>query len=299
MKPYEIILEKIIKIMEKEKTLIWQKDWVSLSHKNFATKRPYEGYVNRMLLSYEMKRKEYSYPYWLTFKQAKEKGWTVRKGEKGTPVIYYSMYKIEETVVDEEEREKVVELEIPILRYYYVFNIQQLNEFPETEKQLKKSGLVTQATQEQENLEKLLMDYCRNEGIRVSTGEPAYSPKFDAIRMLPKELFKGEIAYLGTFAHETVHSTGHPKRLNRFTRVWEEKEEYAFEELIAEIGSSFLLQKYGIMDNRTTMNNAAYIKGWIRYFREHKKALFMAAAKAEKAIAYIERAAAIQNKDVA
>ena len=300
MKAYENVLGKIIEIIEKNKILIWEKDWVSFEHKNYATKREYIGFVNKMLLSATMGEKGYIYPFWLTFRQISQIGYSLKKGEKGVPVSFFKKITVEKTIEDEDGNIETIEVEIPILKYFVVFNIQQLKEFKEIEWKIRKNikeknlGLFEPKPNV---LERLLLKYCENENIKIVNGKPSYVPSEDTIRIIPRELFKTYSGYLATFAHECVHSTGMPKRLNRFGFSWQEKEEYAFEELVAEIGASYLMGKYNI--DYSLHNSAAYIKGWVKYLKEHKKALFMAAAKAEKAIAYIEKAVVIQNKDVA
>lgn len=277
-KVYEIITEKIIEKLEQGK-VPWNKPWNSSasSPKNFLTMKDYRG-INVLLLGIA----GYSCPYWLTFKQVKEKGGSVKKGEKGTIIVFYKWLEYEDKDNPEETKK------FPMLRYYHVFNLEQTTgidfEIP---------GEVLNDNQKIENCEKVVNGYVDKP--KINQGQRAcYSPLLDYIEMPKMEKFNSSEYYYSTLFHEMIHSTGRENRLNRKT-VTDlcpfGSTNYSKEELIAEIGAAFLCGITGI-ENKTIDNNTAYIQNWLKSLRNDKKLIVLAAGAAQKAADYM------QNKDM-
>lgn len=263
MNVYEVITKHVIDQLEEE-NIPWCKPW-SGSPKNFISGKDYRG-INTFLLGCS----GFSSPYFMTFNQAKAKGGNVKKGSKGFPVVFYKNWK-EENAAGEDEKHWV-------MRYYRVFNADQIEgiEFPSLE-----TGKPFEPITE---CEKVANGYT---GPEMVTGSPQayYSPGKDLINMPKRELFNGPEEFYSTLFHEMTHSTGHKDRLDRegiVGRHYFGDCDYSKEELIAEMGAAFLCGHTGI-DNRTIENSTAYIKGWVRKFKDHPKMVLQAAAKAQKA----------------
>lgn len=284
MSVYDIVLERIIKNMEEGK-IPWQKPWIEPI--NYVTRRKYTG-INRLLLE---KPGEY-----LTFNQVKKLNGKVKKGAKSNIVVFWKIEDPEENKNKENENgneqtdEEIEQNEIEqktqkkvILRYYKVFHIDDCE------------GIETKIKNQTEKSNNILHDIYRNylkkEDIKlIEEGiEAYYSISQDKIVIPQKKYFKSDEEFLSTIYHEIVHSTGHAKRLNRFTEEKQTykkfKEEYSFEELVAEIGSAFILGEHGI--EKTIKNNTAYIQSWIKYLKDNKKAIIQASSMAQKAVEYI------------
>ena len=141
----------------------------------------------------------------------------------------------------------------------------------------------------------------------TSSSQAYYSPTFDYINMPLKAQFKGTAEYYSTLIHEVIHSTGHSSRLNRLqindSKFDSKKHSYSFEELVAEIGASFLNAMFGVATEESEKNSIAYLQGWLDTFKQDKQMLFKAAVEAQKAVNYIlkdeapkEEAEEAQNK---
>lgn len=214
-------------------------------------------------------------PFWLTFRQCRGLGGSVKKGAKATPVIYWNWLDIEK---DKETDEKV-----PFLRYYAVFNLEQCEGLPEDK--------VPQAAIDTNGIDRITV--CE-EIIKAMEGRPVithnrqaafYRADRDTINMPLFASFETAEEYYSTLFHELVHSTGHERRLAR-PEITDLSPfgtpSYSKEELIAEMGAAFLCGIAGI-ENVTLDNSAAYIEGWLRKLRHDKKLVIVAAAQAQKA----------------
>lgn len=275
---YEIVTQKIIDLLEAG-VIPWKIPWKTANGmpRNLVTQRHYRG-INFWLL---LCRKD-SLPFYLTFEQAKFLGGTIRKGEKSTMVVFWKLLKHE----DKAEEEKV----IPFLRYYNVFNISQIDgidakKIPTTEAFDHDFSPITEA-------ESLIAQW-QDRPLIMPDGDSAfYDPLSDAVSIPNPRSFFNDHRYYSTLFHELVHSTGHNKRLGRHARIKDHKfgsPDYSQEELVAEMGAAYLCGITGI-EQETIQNNAAYIKSWIRTFKNDPKVLIMAAAQAQKAVDYILQA---------
>jgi antirestriction protein ArdC len=223
----------------------------------------------------------YSAPYWLTFKQVQDKGGSIRKGEKSSLVIFWKFRNIEEVNKETGELETK---EIPMLRYYRVFNVLQTEgmDYPQPEASTNSLDHLAQA-------EALVEAYKDKPEIKHGFTKACYRPSEDLINMPLLNSFFNPEEYYSTLFHECVHSTGSPKRLDRPTLTESQgfgSESYAQEELVAEMGAAYLCGISGI-SQATLENSAAYIKGWHDRIAEDPKLVIMAAAQAQKAVIHI------------
>lgn len=273
---YEIITERIISRIETEGALPWQQPWknyqgVSGQPRNFVTKKPYRG-CNVWILT----AANYRSPYWLTFKQAQSLGGNVKKGEKGVPVIYWQW--IEKKDSDKER--------IPFLKYFTVFNVEQCEGF-EIPK-LDETPVNTDAGFDA--AEGIIENMKNRPTIRFNAHSAYYSPAEDLVAVPAKEDFKSTAEFYNTTFHELIHSTGHSSRCARMKTLqdWNRygSDPYAKEELVAEMGASFLCGVAGI-ESKVEDNSVAYLQGWISRLKGDKKLLIQASAQAQRAADYV------------
>lgn len=274
---YEMVTERIIEQLENN-IIPWQKPWTGIRSGayNRISKKPY-SLLNQILLQHEG---EYA-----TFKQWESLGGHVRKGEKSEIVVFWKIQPIEE---EQEDGTKEVK-QIPLLRYFNVFHISQVEGVePLPEEELNDIEPIEKA-------ENILHDYWTRENITVEhkAGDDAYySPRRDIIRLPLFEQFTDANEYYSTAFHESVHSTMKETRCNRAEDrkgklVAFGSEDYSKEELVAEIGSASLMNIIGIETDKSFRNSSAYIQGWLSKLRSDVKFIVSASSKAEKAVNYI------------
>jgi antirestriction protein ArdC len=274
---YEMVTERIINQLEKG-IIPWRKPWTGIRSGayNRISKKSY-SLLNQMLLKHEG---EYA-----TYNQWESLGGHVRKGEKSEIVVFWKIQPIEETKEDGTKETK----HIPILRYFNVFHISQVDGVePLTKDDLKSIEPIEKA-------ESVLHDYWNREGIEVKHiggDEAYYSPSRDLIRLPLFDQFTDANEYYSTAFHESIHSTMKESRCNRAEDrkgklVAFGSEDYSKEELIAEIGSASLMNIIGIETSKTFQNSSAYIQGWLSKLRNDVKFIVSASSKAEKAVNYI------------
>jgi antirestriction protein ArdC len=267
-KVYEIITERIIEELEKG-TAPWHKPWASGEMpKSLISKKEYRG-LNIFLLN----SRGFTSPYFLSFKQCKEKGGSIRSGEKGTPVIFWKWLEKE----DEDGNPK----KYPLLRYYTVFNVSQCESIEDP---------FTESTRNDftpiDECERIVDGMPLKPEIKLNGVGACYSPIKDMVYMPLREQFDNPEYFYSTLFHELTHSTGHESRLNRDVKNGFGSEKYSKEELIAEMGASFLCGISGI-ENKTVDNSASYINSWLSRLKKDKKLVVLAGANAQKAVDFI------------
>lgn len=273
---YELITSRIISLLQ-QGTIPWRKPWRGGEPpKNLISNKPYRG-INVFVLN----AAGYNSPWWLTYKQARTLGGHVKRGEKGSPVIFWSWLEKR----DEEGNIIPREKRIPLVRYYTVFNTDQCGGL---------EGKVPEA-----EVSKVFYPIVLAEQVAKRMPNPPaivhreprayYRPSDDLINMPIKELFSSPEEYYDTLFHELSHSTGHPSRLDR-SGITElaafGSHSYSREELVAEIGAAFLCGHCGL-ENSTLENSVAYIQGWLSKLREDSRMVVIAAQQAQKAADYI------------
>lgn len=280
---YDRITQKIITYLEQGE-LVWRKPWSSdnLAGNVMRPLRwndiPYTG-INTIMLWATAAEKGYASPYWMTFKQADSMKAHVRKGEKGTFVVYADKIVREEPTSDGQTET----VQIPFLKQYTVFNASQIEGLPEGFYKLPEIKNVNPETRIEE-----LERFFEQTKAKIVTGtEAAYVLTRDHIEMPPFECFIDSPNYYATLAHELTHWTRHPSRLNRdFNRKKWGDEGYAKEELVAELGACFLGADLGF-EPVPQEQHAAYIQSWLQVLKDDKRFIVQAASHAQKAVEYV------------
>ena len=240
---------------------------------------PYQG-INVLMLWSEAVAKNFTAPIWMTFKQARELGGHVRKGEKGSLVVHAD--RIRRTETDEGTGEEV-EREIPFLKGYTVFCADQIEGLPEQyyAKAAPPIDPVTRIAHAESFFAALRAD------IRHGGNMAYYSVGDDYVQMPPFESFRDAESYYATLAHECTHWTRHTSRLEReFGRKRWGDEGYAMEELCAELGAAFLSADLDLTPEPRE-DHAAYIAAWLKVLKNDKRAIFTAASHAQRAVDFL------------
>lgn len=280
-KVYQIITDLIIEELKKG-VIPWRKPWKAGEWpKNFKTKKRYRG-INVPILA----SKNYISPYWLTFKQVNELGGRIKKGEKGTVIVFWRLLEVKG---DEEDSPEVVAEEekrfIPLLRYYRVWNLEQTEgiEYEKEHKAKKEIEILDEA-------ERIISDMPDKPIIKFGGKKAFYTPSTDTVQIPEREYFHSVTGFYGTIFHELGHSTGHQKRLNRpgiSNFDYFGSHQYSKEELVAEMTAAFLLGHLGFWEDPEIKNSAAYIDGWLEKLEKDPRFVVQAAAQAQKAVDYI------------
>lgn len=219
---------------------------------------------------------------WVTFKQAQDRGGNIRKGEHGRKVIFFSMVPTKDE--DGNETEKVH----PVISVSTVFKISQCEGV--SQKFHLDAGKLYDFNADQ-TAEEVANSYINRENVTLvhrKSNKACYNPTIDRVLMPLPEQFANNAEYYSTLFHELTHSTGHPNRLNRLTKVAAFRDDdYSAEELVAEIGSASIMATLGIENASSFRNSTAYIQNWLKALKNDKKMIFTASAKAEKAIKLI------------
>lgn len=275
----ERFITKIEECIAEGKPAPWHKPWISTGidgmPKNLVSKKTYRGF-NVFLLSI-MGGSE----WWLTFNQAKELGGTVKKGEKGTPIIFWSSKEIDDKKTKEKKR-------VFFSRYYTVFNLNQCEGIEAPKKELKEeSGKVFNPIEEGE---KIFKNFKNPPSLGFGGNSAYYSPTTDSVNLPERENFNSENEYYSTLFHELVHSTGHKSRLARPEVMGTNffgSHDYSKEELCAEFGAGMLCAITGIANENTEKNSIAYLKNWLGRIKNDRFMLVNASQLAQRAVDHI------------
>lgn len=276
MDVYAIITARILEKLAAG-TVPWRKPWnanVGVP-RNLVSKHPYRG-VNVFMLH----AGGYSSPWWLTYRQAQHLGGSVRKGERGTTVVYW-----QPIVRDHDDDAHVPARRRGVmLRTYTVFNVEQCE-------RIEAPGTATTTCSPIEEAERILAAMPNPPQIRHGGAAAYYRPRADIVQLPAREAFASPEVYYSVAFHEFTHATGHASRLDRPTVSSEVlpafgSPDYSKEELIAEMGAAFLCAVAGI-ETHTLDNAAAYIAGWLRALRDDTRLVVGAAAHAQRAADYI------------
>jgi antirestriction protein ArdC len=226
----------------------------------------------------------YAAPIWMTFRQASELNAHVRKGEKGSLVVFANAITRNE---HDEKTGEDIEREIPYMKGYTVFNVEQIEGLPEI--YYAKAAPVLCPTARIERAEKFFASM--NAFIRHGGNQAYYAQKLDYVQMPDFLSFRDAESYYGTLAHEMTHWTKHPSRLDRDLgrKSWGDAG-YAAEELVAELGSAFICADLELCQEPRE-ENASYIANWLDVLRKDSRAIFTAAAHAQRAADYLNNAA--------
>lgn len=280
---YQKVTDKIIADLEQGE-LTWLKPWSAANTEGRIIKplrhngMPYSG-INVLMLWGAAMEGGYISPFWMTYRQATEFGAHVRKGERGNLVVYANTI----TKTEEQDDGSAEERKIPFMKGYSVFNVEQIEGLPEHF--YRKPEPIIDGAERIEHAEAFFA--ATRADIRSGGNRAYYSGGSDHVQMPYFESFRSPEAYYATLAHELTHWTKHPKRLDReFGRKSWGDEGYAREELVAELGAAFLCADLALTPEPGT-GHAAYIQSWLKVLRNDKRAIFSAAAHAQKAADFL------------
>lgn len=281
---YSRITEKIVAELAKG-VRPWMQPW-SASHTASRVTRPlrfngepYSG-MNVILLWSEATARGFASSTWMTFKQARTLGGCVRKGESGSTVVFASRFTKTEEVDGTE-----IDREIPFLKAYTVFNVDQIDGLPDEFR--RPAAAPARPVERIERADR----FFANTGalIRHGGNQAFYSPLTDHIQMPHPGTFRDAAAYIAILSHEATHWTAPSSRVGRdLSRYAKDRSERAREELIAELGSCFLCADLGIAPElEPRPDHASYLASWLTVLSGDKRAIFSAAAHAQRAVAYL------------
>jgi antirestriction protein ArdC len=255
---------------------------------------PYSG-MNILLLWSEGLAQGFTSPIWMTFKQALELGAAVRKGESGSTVVFASRFTKSETDSGGGE----IEREIPFLKAYSVFNVAQIDGLPD--RYYNSPAAALDPFERVEHADR----FFRNTGANIRHGgnQAFFSPATDHIQMPAFESFRDAASYYATLSHEAGHWTAPAHRVGRdLSRYSKDRSERAREELIAELSSCFVCADLGIAPElEPRPDHASYLQSWLKVLSEDKRAIFAAAAHAQRAVSYLHslQPAAAEEREAA
>lgn len=252
---------------------------------NGKTRQGYRG-ANVLVLWIAALEHGYIENVWLTYKQAEHMGARVRKGETGTPCVYFD-------VIEREAEEDGATTRFPMAKPFWLFNVAQIDDLPEA---LTKPPLSGTAFTPHRGAQQLLAAT----GATILHGglQAYYRPSADQICLPWPEAFTAAEHYYATALHELVHWTGHESRLNRQFGKRFGDEAYGAEELVAELGAAFLAAHLGFVD-ATLQNHATYIEHWLSLLRRDKNAIFTTSKHASLAYDYLVQSMAVPEVEAA
>lgn len=301
MNTKEQIAEKfadiMVKKMEEMKSEKWEKPWFDITGKinfypqNYTGRKYTSG--NAFFLMLASTWNSYETPVFLTFNQCRKLGLTVTKGEKSFPVYYknFLVYQRETNkrisfedynLLDDEEKKKW--RLISYLKYYNVFNLDQTNfktvrddEYKALLKRFiveKEGELIVSTVFECEILDKMLADNSWVCDIFLKKQNRAYYSGSDDLIVCPlKKQFPHQHNFYSTLLHEMTHSTGNQKRLNRPMGVIFGDDDYAREEVIAELTAAFTGTQMNVFVE-PSKDSIAYLNGWIKVLKQSPEFIF-------------------------
>jgi len=244
---------------------------------NGTSGKEYRG-INVFTLWATAMEKGYTSNKWFTFNQLKAKKQTVIKGEKSTQIFFFKPLQVIDKDADDGSKKTIF-----LLKSYNVFNLEQTDiEVIETETkedEVTENEVIKNAKEFFDNLDYLEV---------TQHPQPHYNPSTDTIGIPSINDFVSSEEYYSTLGHEYIHSTGIESRLNRDGFKSNAKTDYAFEELVAEIGSIFVMARLGLNAEPIQDNSAAYLKGWLTALKNDKKMLWRAASQAHKAFEFLD-----------
>ena len=278
---FESVTARIIQALERG-TPPWVRPWsedIDSMPVNASGRRPYKG-INALLLALEASSHGYPLNRWLTYRQAVELGAQVRRGERGTTVVFWKLRKIGVTAdtFPSEHEPDLEERVVPLLRAFTVFNVAQIDGVP--------AALLQMAPRHDWSPLERAEDILRGSGATIRHGgaQAFYSPTHDDIQLPPRQSFSSAQLYYSTALHELSHWSGHPSRCNRQLGRRFGEDEYAAEELVAELSAAFLCA-HCRMDGE--LRHASYLASWLRVLGNDKRAIFVASARAQQSADFL------------
>jgi len=274
---YQEVTNQVIEALEQD-VKPWSCPWdvtqTSGIPSNFDTHKEYQG-MNIMLLWMSAQMNRFSSSQWLTFKQAKALGGQVRRGEKGTHIFFYKQVEKKSKELDDENET------YSMLKTYVVFNIDQIDGLDGED------NIESVIVRDDVTLVSEVEYFIESTGAKVSYhGQKAYyRPSTDEVVIPERNRFHSTENLYATIMHELTHWTGHQTRLVRDNKGKFGSKDYAFEELIAELGAAFLMADFGFIGD---VQHESYIASWLEVLKNDKRYIFKAAAQASKAHQYLK-----------
>lgn len=277
MKHYQEVVDQIIKKLESG-VVPWKQPWTSFP-KNFSTNKEYQG-INTLILNLDCRKSN----LWGTVKQINDAGGRLKQGVgfKHKKIFFWSQKNIESM----DDLGEITESKIPILKFYIVYNLEDTVGlehflFAEDKKEKTKPNI---------KVDSIINNLPEIAKINYGSRSAFYVPSLDEIHIPGQEKFGSDSSFYSTLFHELVHWTGVPMRLNRFNLDHgnhKRGEAYSREELVAELGSSFLMAECEMFDLDTLNNSSAYLNSWINFLKEDPRSLIVSANRAQRAVDYI------------
>lgn len=277
---YQSVTDKIMAALEAG-TIPWEKPWRSVAGvlpTSMSSRKTYRG-VNVWLLSLAAQASGYRSPYWGTYNQISELGGQVQRGEKSTSVILWK------PVVKKEEDDSISRF--LVIRSFAVFNAEQADWADGSKRPA--DPVMPETTWDALKVAEMLANLMpQRPEIKHGGNRAYYSPNLDFVGMPPTSSFDAPDGYYATLYHELVHSTGHKSRVGREGIEAMDgfgSEKYSREELVAEMGASYLCSEAGIPPRID--QSAAYLASWLKALNNDKTMVVKAAAQASKAVDFI------------
>lgn len=271
---YQQVTDKIITALEAG-VAPWVKPWDHAAAHNGYPYNAVSGKAYRGINIALLYAPQYASNAWMTFKQARDLGAHVRKGERGSMIVFYKPFAVKDKNAEPDATGNQPKRLIPLLKSFHVFNVEQIDNLPQgyaapvsIRPPMPADSLLSQAT------------------IAHGGDLAFYQPSQDFIRLPQPDKFRSLADYQATALHELTHWTGHPTRLAREYGKRFGDQAYAREELVAEMGAAFLCARCGL-DGQ--LQHPEYIAGWLKVLKEDKRAILTAASHAQKAADFILR----------
>jgi antirestriction protein ArdC len=297
--PYQRVTDLVIRALE-QGTPVWRKPWQGGSAPVLAAPRrhegtPYQG-INVLILWIEAEIRGFTNNVWMTYKQAESYGAHVRKGETSTKVVKALKFQPDDKTTGKPAVDKDGKpLLISTLKEYSVFNVEQIDGLPG--RFYKKAEPVKPVAQIQFERIARAETYFSKINIRCVEGgnTASFSPSRNLVSLPKFEQFKSAESYYSTKGHEYIHATGHETRLKREFGQRFGDNSYAFEELVAELGTTFLCTDLELPIN-IREDHASYLAHWLQILKADKRAIFTAATKAKEAVLFLHKEAQFSVK---
>ena len=270
------ISQQIVDALKSGDTLPWRQPWCNDPNAGLPTNavstNRYSG-VNPILLEISRMRQGFQSKWWATYRQIQQLGANVKRGEKGTQITFFKSIVVKKQTTAGEEREETV----PLLRAYYVFNVEQTDGLEHL--RVGNGDSPTDINDPHDEAEALID--ATGADIRYGGNRAFYSPTDDYIQLPMRSQFADANDFYSTATHELVHWSGAPHRLNR------SELSYGFEELVAEIGSCYTCTEIGIPASDDLSRVTSYVQSWLRAMQNDPGFIFKAASHASKAADYL------------
>jgi len=276
---YQLVTDTILKRLA-QGVIPWKRPWDAPMPQNIRGNE-YRG-INQILLGIA----PFKSPFWLTYRQATERGGYIRKGERSSIAVFWKLTEVKDNDPANDAKVKTV----PYMRIYKVFNLEQTEGVklgPRLQQKVERLDGSTATFDPIAKAESIWDGFKGRPSLEHGGSAAYYVPSTDTIHLPFRNTFQDADSYYGVLFHEAGHATAHESRLNRGLDTNRASKPYAYEELTAELTSAFLLAKAGLDPELQADQQAAYIKFWSAKLKDDPKLLATSAARAQKAADFI------------